>query len=611
MTVPRTLLSATMLLLTITLVAIRSGDMQTPASPARPALRFSTYLGGSGAEAGIALATDTDSNLYIAGITTSPDFPVLNPAFGYQGGTFAGTDIFIVKLSPEGALRYATYLGGSDDELVADLAVDAMGRVYVVGMTASDDFPTRSALYSYQGGALYRADGFLARLSADGSTLEFATYLGGSGDDLLTSLALDEAGRVYVAGTTSSGDLPTTPGAFQRAFGGGLALRSDAFAARVRMDGNALALDYTTYLGGGFDETAAALTVDAAGRAYLTGFTNSDDFPTRNPTQPDFAGPLRDLEGDAYLAILSPDGQSLAFSTYLGGRRDDQSTGLALDEAGSVYVTGWTRSPDFPVTATAMQPRRQGLQDVFLVRLPATGTATWRPDYATYLGGSGLDVPTHLAVDAEGRILVGGTTDAPDFPTQNALLGTYGGGASDAFVTRLNTDGTRLDFSTYLGGSGADALTTFAFGADGILCAIGSTGSPDFLQQNPLQAVFERPSIAGTVDQSAMVTCFTDTDTGVSVEAQTDVPASFALHPNYPNPFNPTTTISFDVKTQGRVVVEVYDVQGRRLATLVDGVHAPGRYTTQVDARAWASGVYFYRMRTEHFVKTRKMVFIK
>jgi len=373
------------------------------------AVRFSTYLGGSGAETGIVLATDREGNLYVAGVTTSPDFPVRNPAFTYQGGTFAGTDVFLVKLSPDGALRYATYLGGRDDELVTDLAVDAMGRAYLVGATASDDFPTRNAPYPYQSGTFYRADGFLARLSADGSALEFATYLGGTGDDLLTSLALDATGRVYVAGTTSSSDLPTTSGAFQTAFGGGLALRSDAFAARFRPDGDALT----------------------------------------------------------------------------------------------------------------------------------------------------------------------------------------------------------LDFSTYLGGSGADALTGFVFHPDGTLCTTGSTGSPDFLQQNPLQAVFERLSSAGTVDQGATVTCFTDQPTGTPVEALTGVPTSFALHPNYPNPFNPTTTIPFEVRTQGRVVVEVYDVQGRRLATLVDAVYAPGRYTAQVDAGAWASGVYFYRMRTEHFEKTRKMVFVK
>jgi hypothetical protein len=594
---PRSLLLLACLVITLGSLPLEGRAQNDPAA----SLRFSTYLGGRSDDAGMTVAMDADGNVYVAGHTASADFPTTNTARPFRSG-LVGLDVYVAKLSPDGALVYATYLGGTGDETATALAVDTQGRVYLAGGTTSSDFPTTAgALNGFRGGGLLQSDGFLVRLSADGATIQYATYLGGTGDDAVNALALDARGRVYLTGSTASDDFPTTAGAFQTARAGGLALGTDAFVVRLRPDGAALTLDYAGYVGGSFDETGAALAVDVQGRAYLAGFTNSPDFPTRNPIQAAFAGPLRDFEGDAFVVRLSEDGAALDFATYLGGMRNDQAAALALDAGGHVHVAGWTRSPDFPTTAGAYQDTRRGPEDAFLVKLdPDAGTMR----YATYLGGGGTDQAFSLAIDAAGQPVVGGTTDSEDFPLRAAAQDRFAGGEADAFVAHLDAVGSGLIFSTYLGGSDAETLSSLAVNGAGDVCATGGTRSNNYLTA-------AGPALLGSPDD-AFVTCLGEAASGVPVEeAPLDLPQRFALYPNYPNPFNPTTTIRFDVQNQRRVRLTVYDVAGRKLATLVDGDYAPGRYTVTVDARAWASGVYFYRIEAGDYQETKKMVFVK
>lgn len=580
---------------------------QNAAAPAATmtALRFSTYLGGSSIETGHATVIDDEGNVYVAGHTASDDFPNTNAAATHRIGGTLNLDVYVAKFNPDGALVFATYLGGRGDETATAIAVDHQGRVYVAGGTTSSDFPvTAGNLHTYGGGTRLGSDGFFARFSADGMTVEYATYLGGAGDDAVTGLAVDDLGRVYLGGATASTDFPTTPDAFQPSLAGGLEMGTDAFFVRLRPDNTAFTLDYATYLGGTADDAAAALAVDDEGRTYVTGFTNSYDFPLERPLQDTFAGPLRPFEGDGFVARFA-ENDLLDFATYLGGSRDDHPMAVALDAAGQVHIAGWTRSHDFPTTPGAYQAERRGTEDAFLVKLDAGARSIL---YATYYGGGGAERAYSLAVDAAGQPILGGTTTSNDLPLRESAQNSFAGGSMDGFLAHFDAPGTTLLAASYLGGSEEEIVSSLAASPTGTVCLTGGTGSYNY-PQTPSPA----PLIGatGSFQDQAFVTCFGEAASSVAVEAPLVVPERFALYPNYPNPFNPTTTIRFDVRTPTRVVLTVYDVQGRKVATLVDGAYAPGRFSVTVDAGGWASGVYFYLAEMDGYREARKMVLVK
>jgi hypothetical protein len=575
-------------------------------------VNFSTYFGGSNMETGQAIAIDAAGNVYVTGATASDDFPVSSFSQPFKGG-FAGLDVFVAKLGADGALIYSVFLGGSGDELAAAIAVDEQGRAYVAGGTSSSDFPkTANVLRDFQGGAVFQTDGFLVRLSADGATIEYATFFGGSGDDAITNLALGAGGEVYITGTTNSNDLQLSAGAYQSTRAGGDDLTSDGFVARLNTNGaNGYELNYATYLGGDRDDIPSRLAVGADGAAWITGFTNSFNFPMEAALWSNFSGPVRDGEGDVFISRLSENGSSLDFSTYIGGKENDQSTGIALDSEGDVYLTGWTASPDFPTTAGAYQKDRQGARDRFVAKLANT-SGSWQLEYATRFGSTGSTMgAAGLSVDETGGVWIAGSTNSAFLPTRNALYPNYNGGDADAFIAHFDATGSILDFATYLGGSGAEVISGLALGAN-TLCVIGNTGSPDFPTQNALRANFDGPPAAGVNTTSCFVSCF-ETSGLVSVEEKdrSNIPLAFALYQNYPNPFNPRTTIRFDVKAATKVELTIYDILGRRSSVLVDQNYEPGRYETHFDSRSFASGVYFYKIKMGDFIAVRKMVMLR
>jgi len=265
-------------------------------------------------------------------------------------------DAFVAKLNPSGsALLYATYLGGSGTEEATSVAVDSGGSAYVAGGTYSSDFPTQAALDNAYGGS---GDGFLAKLNPSGSALVYATYLGGSVTDEVTSVAVDGTGNAYVAGTTNSSDFPT-----QAALDGSLGGLKDGFVAKLNPSGSALL--YATYLGGSGEDQANAVAVDGAGNAYVAGETWSSDFPT----QVALDGALGGFE-DAFVAKLNPSGSALVYATYLGGSEDDDATSVAVDGAGNAYVVGGTYSSDFP-TVAPLDGSFRGVRDGFVAKLSA------------------------------------------------------------------------------------------------------------------------------------------------------------------------------------------------------------------------------------------------
>ncbi|MBI4464852.1 MAG: SBBP repeat-containing protein [Acidobacteria bacterium] len=320
--------------------------------------------------------------------------------------------------------------------------------------------------------------------------LDYSTYLGGSGGDLGFGIAVDAAGNAYVAGITRSLNFPTA-NPYQAAHSGegDFFVVNDAFVTKLDSSGSSLV--YSTYLGGDADDRGYDIAVDSAGNAYVTGGTDSTNFPTASPLQSTLAG-----SSDAFVTKLNPDGSALAYSTYLGGSSEEglcfacgevAHGAIAVDSAGNAYVTGFTFSSNFP-TANPFQPAHAGgSTDAFVTKLSATGAALV---YSTYLGGSnerefGLDI----TVDADGQAYIAGQTFSTDFPTANPLQATLGGSA-DAFITKLDAAGSSLLYSTYLGGSGFDNGFGVAVDGHGNAYVTGSTNSSDFPTARPLQAAF-------------------------------------------------------------------------------------------------------------------------
>jgi len=364
------------------------------------------------------------------------------------------------------ALLYGTFLGGSHNDWGSGIAVGPDGAIYVTGGTRFSDFPT--VLGSFDTTFNGFGDAFVVKLDPSGRELIYATFLGGTGADWGTGIAVDESGAVYVTGGTDSSDFPTTPGAFDTTFNGS----SDAFV--VKLDPSGRALLYATYLGGSGTDGGSEIVVDGSGAAYVTGVTGSPDFPA---TQGAFDTNLNGHD-DAFAVKLNPAGGALLYATFLGGSDDDGGFGIAVDVEGNAYVTGDTYSSDFPTTPRAFDTTLNGgYGDAFVLKLNRTGSTLL---YATFLGGSGRSGGRGIAVDGNGTAYVTGETSSSDFPATPGAFDTTFNGYSDAFVARLNSSGRALLYATYLGGSGGDGGFGIAVDGSGAAYITGQAGSPDF-----------------------------------------------------------------------------------------------------------------------------------
>jgi hypothetical protein len=448
-----------------------------------PVLSYSTYLGGNGADEGHAIQVDATGNIYVTGSTTSTNFPTRNPIQGYGGGTCGFppvpcTDTFVTKIDPSQPagqqLVYSTYLGGSGDDEGNGIAIDGGGNAYVAGTTESVNFPTTAGAFQRTiGGA--GSNAFVAKLSATGS-LVYSTYVGGNQDDAASGIVVDSSGNAYISGDSTSTNFPTTAGAFQRTLPGVNA----AIVAKLNPSGSALV--YATYLGGtqdpitgnGGNDYGIGIAVDASGNAYLTGGTDSVDFPT---TATAFQRTHGGGNYDAFVTKLNPAGSALVYSSFLGGEGEDNGSSIALDSSGNAYVTGSTESFAFPTTAGAFQ-RTYGGGDsnAFLSKVNTTGSALV---YSTYLGGGLDDDGLDVAVDGQGNAYVTGSTSSTNFPTANPVQPALGG-IFNAFVTKFNTTGSALVYSTYLGGSGSDTGHGIAVDGSQNVYVTGTTTSSNF-----------------------------------------------------------------------------------------------------------------------------------
>jgi len=417
-----------------------------------PTVSFVSFFGGSGNDAAAGVAVDSSGNILIAGYTTSSNLPTSSnsaqPGFGGLSQDSITGDAFVAQTNPSGtALNWVTYLGGSQDDLAYGIAVDGSGNAYVTGMTNSSNFPVKNAAFAQYGGAKSNqlnplGDAFVAKLNSSGQ-LVYSTYFGGSDDESGMAIAVDSSGNAYITGTTLSLNLPVTGNSAQKQFNGsggnsefcggcGPVLKGgDAFATKFDSTGK---FQWTTYLGGSGDDTGMAVAVDKSGNVYVGGTTLSNNFPTTTgAAQTKFGGAASSANqpniklGDGFVTKINPTGTAFLYSTYLGGSSDDAVFGIAVDANGNAYVTGATSSSDFPTTTGVVQTKFAG---------PAT---------------------------------------APQ-PPQFRPTFVFG----DSFAAKLQSDGSGLVYSTYLGGLGDDGGVGIAVDANGNAFIVGHTMSTDF-----------------------------------------------------------------------------------------------------------------------------------
>lgn len=399
----------------------------TKLTPDGRALAYSTYLGGSGGDQGFDIAVDNSGNAYVGGSTSSTNFPTMAGAFDRTHN--GNIDAFVTKLNPIGsALLYSTYLGGTGADLgEKGIVLDSAGNAYVTGRTNSPNFPT--TLGAFQRTLAGSFDVFVTKLNSVGSDLMYSTYLGGTGLDQSSDIAIDSLDNAYVTGTTLSSNFPTTQGAFNPSSNGSF----EAFVTKV--DATGMGLVYSTYLGTTGLEFGNGITVDDAGHAYVTGQTTSASFPTTaGAFQRTFGG-----TADAFVTKLNSAGSGLVYSTFLGGTANDNGLGIALDASFYAHVTGGTVSSDFPTTPGAMQASfAGGMFDAFVTKLNATGP--WPLLYSTYLGGTFSDFGSGITLDPAGNVYVTGGTSSPDFLVTDGAFGTIYSGSNDAFVAKIEVE---------------------------------------------------------------------------------------------------------------------------------------------------------------------------
>jgi Domain of unknown function DUF11/Beta-propeller repeat len=529
-----------------------------------PVLTYSSYFGGSGIEAcsaiagvtiaGIlsppsgcpAVAVDSSSNIYLAGSTTSADFPI-RPVVGsspsaFQPALAVAADVFVSKLNAAGnSILFSTYLGGDGTaDISAGVAADSGFNVVVAGTTNSTNFPTTTASAFQTTPASVGTHAFVSVLDAAGENLLYSTYLSGNGTESARGLALDSRNKIYLIGTTTSTNqpdathsFPATLGAIQVASVG----TSQFFVSKV--DPTLVgfpSLVYSTYFGGGNPigglTLGGGIAVDANANVYITGGTTflhtgstTTDFPIINayqgclgvpppvtpPTTTPNCATTVTTHADAFVAKINPAasaGAQLLYSTYLGSSGDDVGYGIAVDSGLSAYVTGSTTSTDFtlPTGVTAFQGTNKGLTDAFLGKFgtPCVGTTctttTVPLTYFTYLGGSQTDVALAISVDTLQGARIAGWTNSADFPVPNNPLDPTLKGPVDGFTSRIDTTASSSislgHYGTYLGGSSTDFATSIAADAQGNSYVAGETSSVDFPVAHSIQAALNGPSDA-------------------------------------------------------------------------------------------------------------------
>jgi uncharacterized repeat protein (TIGR01451 family) len=426
-------------------------------SPSLTTLAFSTYVGGSGDDAALALAQDPFGDIFLTGYTTSTNFPIAGNVFQRRlaGGSVTGDAIAVEVESAGFYLQYSGYLGGSGDDVGYGVAIDAAGNGFYVGSTTSTDFPVTSGAFRKTCGLTSGATcstGWVAEVNVAGSALNYATYLGGSGGlgDAAYAVAVDSSDNAYVAGITGSPNFPITTGVLQQSCGTDTLCNGtyDGFVSKVNPTGSGLI--YSTFLGGSGYDYLSGIAVDSSSNAYVAGGTVSADYPiTLGAAQSNYGGgsagcvpSASTVCGDVTVSKLNSTASALVYSTYLGGSGDESNGfSLALDSSTNAYVSGFTTSTNFPLVKPFQTTFGGGSGDAFITKISPTGTAF---TYSSYLGGNGWDFGYRTSTDPSGNVYVAGGTTSTNFvvtghpiQSQCGTDGLCNGGLADAWMAKV------------------------------------------------------------------------------------------------------------------------------------------------------------------------------
>jgi hypothetical protein len=467
---------------------------QTPPSKINFSLDFSTYFGGDNFEHARDICVDAQGNIYVVGGTSSSNFPTTPGAYdrtfdntGTQIGSAGHLDAFVAKFNANGQLIWSTYLGGPNYDRAYGVEVDSKGYVYVAGR-AGPGFPTtanafQSTFSGVDAGIYGMQNAFVAKLSADGSSLVWASYVGTG--TMCRDLAIDENGDIYIPlGYEGTGGAPPSSwfaNAFQKMLKGG----KEAGVAKILSDGTQVI--WATWLGGsGNDSVEASIRVDSNKNIYTVFYTDSTDIYTSSQAYD------RTFNGktDFYVAKVTPDGSNLAFATYLGGSGDEliNTHNLALDGEGNAYVSLWTNSSGFPTTANAFQRQMGGGGgDIAVAKFSPTGALL----ASTFIGGSGNDNSDGIYSDGSGNVYLTGNVDSKNFPVTADAYQTSNNGGTDVVIFILSSDLSQLLYSSYMGGISDDGGRSGFLDNDGNLYVTGSTTGGGWPTKNAYQNGFQ------------------------------------------------------------------------------------------------------------------------
>ena len=473
-----------------------------------------TYLGGTEDDRSWSIAVDNDDNIYITGQTNSDDFPSTYTI----GDTLGSNDIFITKFSSSGSFIYSTIIGGSSSDVPAGIKVDASGNVYVAGTTYSQDFPIVNGydpiIEPGNPPYTYGKDAFILKLNSAGNSLNFSTYLGDENSDQIYDIAIDQENNIYVVGATSSPEFPITSNAFDKIY----EHSSEGFVTKLSNTGQSII--YSSFVGGEKTESCEAIALDSNNNMYITGTTQSAEFPTLNAYSTAFS----DDQFCCFVLKLSSGG-TLVYSTHVGGTSaefpdGDFASDIAVDSDGNAYVSGQTSSEDFPLVNEFVDTVAAN-QDGFILKLGPGGNTL---EYSSYIGGDYSTSASNLIVNEYGEVCLLGFTSSTEF---EAIRGnsTYGGGLSDGIIYLLSDAGTPI-YSSYFGGGDSDIWGDVAFDSTGRILTAGYTRSAGF----PVESAYDENFNGGTFDAFLSVFSY-ESLTETSITTTTTTTADIAGTP--------------------------------------------------------------------------------
>ena len=598
---------------------------------------WSTYYGGNNGDVGRSICTDNSGNIYVTGHTLSTNFPTKTLTGAYNQATSGGSsDVFILKFSSSCARLWATYYGGSGIDDGMSICADNSSNIYVTGWTKSTNFPYQRLIGAYyQPHPAGNADGFILKFSSSCARL-WATYYAGSGADYSNDICTDSFGNFYITGLTRSTDFPKQllSGAFNQASFGGV---EDAFI--LKFNSSSCARLWGTYYGAIDRDEGKGICTDNSGNLYVIGHTKSTNFSVQTLpgayNQTTYGG--GGYNGDAFILKFNSNNARL-WATYYGGDSSEYGNAIHTDNSGNLIVSGATRSIDFPIQTLQGAYNQTTLGggthdiDIFILKFNSSSCARL---WATYYGGNAGEQGYETCTDNLSNLYVTGFTASSNFPLQN-LPGAYNqttmGSGQDAYILKFSSipvpsapvlvsppngatsvaTNSLLDWNSSATAESYRIIVTTAsytiYDSSNITITEFQVPNNGLNINTTYQWKVRASNVAGPGPYS---TIFQFTTGATNITLNNEIPEEFRLYNNYPNPFNPSTKIKFDIPQSSQVKMIVYNILGKELSTLVNEKLSAGSYTVDWDGVDYSSGVYFYILITDEYIYVKKMLLIK